>query len=461
MLPKAKADLAQLAEMITGRLPYNPTEQQLIQLNYTAPRFSAPIIADALISASKTDSNEKLIGNLVADTLGRALKIAAGGAAQRRIWSKRMQQVVLGVVRSTANPGERTAHGNWARAMAAAQFCMAAHKYSADDPPAAASDTLWRLLALSTCASGTSRNFVRRATNWYGMLTRVAVSLTNKGAWQEAHAAMRTHGDLVKEVVSQIKYMERNNTIGAEQIVTARIEMCMSSAKEREAEVCADEEIEMAIDEEFVFASMLSDEDMTKDPLSGFANEEGVVDLPEWCVAALDVVPETQPETPPQKRGVGRPPKGLTPSPRGSKAPVVVKTIAKPACAEPALGSTLKGHFRVTVNRNGLSPAIDLVSGRVVPMGKRREANKAKRSMAFREPSVPSPVSPNIDLYCDEDPAALMRDTDNWKVARTTTFSIVNGKEIVGTHGPPHPWQLGKRCALEAMSLEQALALRA
>jgi hypothetical protein len=430
--------------MMTGRCVYAPTEEQLSKLNFTAPRFSSPIIAEALITASKSDVNVELISQLVAETFDRALSVvcpknSAGNRAQLRSWCKHVQQVVLGVVRTTANPNDRTASGNWARAQFAAAFCMGTYKHAVDDPPhrARACDMLWRLLSQSTCATSTSRDFARRATTWYGMVTRVAVSMTAKNAWQEAHAAMRVHGNLVKEVVTQIKYMEKAGTIGADQIESARMEMCMGSAKEREGE---SEGIEMDVhlDAQDIMNGLLCEDDfVVATGFDALPDAEEVTMLPAWCVKpVVSTETQLQPDTPPKKRA--RPPKADAASPRTPKAQgkqkkvafaPIAKVIMKPASTGLPL-NTLPGHFRV-IKHAVLAPPVDYTT----------------------------PES--LDLTCTESSSALMAATKNWKCNDACTYTIINGRMTRRDYGFLVPFELGKPLVPATLTLQQALAFRA
>jgi hypothetical protein len=226
---RAKAELAQLAAMMTQQANYAPTESQLRELYQTSPRYSVPVISSALVAASKGDFNGTLIGALVADVFSRAMQIICPGKGlktpQARTWYKHVQQIMLGIARSTAAPDELNAHDNWARAMMAAHFCMGLRAHSVDETPVNESDVLWRLLASSTEATQSSHRSANRRVNWYGMVTRVAISLTAVGKWQEAHAAMRIQANLVKEVTTQIKQMEKSDTLGVGTLEMARAEM--------------------------------------------------------------------------------------------------------------------------------------------------------------------------------------------------------------------------------------------
>jgi pyruvoyl-dependent arginine decarboxylase (PvlArgDC) len=439
MLSTAKRDVADVALVLTGSdrtAPQRLSDEQLDSLCWTAPRCSGPIIAEALVSASKKcDFNTGLIEELVHATFARAQAHARRAVKtwSQPGWRKHLQQIVLNVVRTAATPGERAPHANWSRAMLAAHFCMGLWDQTESSTRSVTKerkhDVLWILLSYSNCATGTSNVFARRATNWYGMLTRVAVSLTPVGKWQEAHAAMRQHGDLVKEVVSQIRYMERAKTISAAQIELARDEMCMGSAKEREGkggDMCAvndgaDVPLDDVFDDEFVFASMLADED---DEVAAMADGTGIIDLPEWCTAAA--APEA-PETPPQARG-----KAKGKLPMGAPAKSIEKKHVPMEQMNSHLAGTVKGFFRVTIHRHGLPPALDLVTGRQPPP----KAKPAKAVKAKRVEAAAPPIPRVFDLMCHESSADLMRDTVDWQPAPLKQFSIIDGRIV---KGPPAP----------------------
>lgn len=407
MLPRAKADVTELAEMMTSQLEYNPSDEHLDQLWLTAPRFSGPILADALIKAAKCDMNLKLLEELVHTTFQKAQAYVRRVSAHQykpHTWIKHVQQLALTVVRSVATPAERAPKLNWARAMVAAHFCMGLHTQTACDsfgtvPATRKVDTLWILLSQSTCCSSTSRDFVRRAVNWYGMVTRIAISLTGEGKWQEAHHAMRVHPDLVKEVVSQVKHLEKVKLIDASSITAARREMCMGTALEQEpvdepGVEEQDAEVDVSIDAGDVMASLLCGED-GEFPL-GFEStgEEAAVMLPYWCVEAMAT---ESPDTPPQKKAAASPPR--TAKAQGKQK--VVSAICKP---------TVPGYFRVVKHNGALSPPIDLVKGRKAPVGQRRN-----RQLGFAQ-SPPKPGRITVDgLLCDESSAELKEATRDWQ----------------------------------------------
>lgn len=413
MQKQERGDIARLADMLVHKCEYAPTENMLYSLWSVAPRFSVPVFADALISASiALDVNAAEICQLVAHTLDLALKIVIPNhkahAPQLKTWQKHVQQITLGVVRTVATPGQRAgATENWSRAVYAAQFCMGTRKHAVASPPSAPADMIWRLLSRSTCATQTSNNIARRAANWYGMMTRVAISLTPVGMWQEAHAAMRTQGNLVKEVVTQTKLMEKLATISETQIAIARSEMCMGNAKEREGE----DEDEMPIDgldEDFVFASLLGD-GMGNEGLDGLPSAEDVTALPSWCVAAV-------PPTTPPKATQAKPPTPRT-NAEGKR------TVPLPMQSDSHLEGTLKGYFRVTVSKGGLSPPINLIK----EIKKKAPARARKVTPVVQSARALNFCNDVASLLCYESSEELLATTKTWKPYAGSSFHIENG----------------------------------
>ena len=444
----AKVELTELAAMLTQQTKYAPTESQLRELYQTSPRFSVPIISNALVTASRGDFNGTLIGALVADVFNRALQIICTGrnskTPQVRAWYKHVQLIMLGVTRSTATPLERNTHENWARAMMAAHFCMGLKAHLVDEAPANASDMLWRLLATSTEATQSSHQSANRRVTWYGMVTRVAISLTPMGKWQEAHAAMRTQANLVKEVTNQIKQMEKADILGVGTLEMARAEMCMGKGKGA-PKLGHDDGLEVQVDADFIMAQMLCDEEDTGlgdefDELEGCGR---VVELPVWCTEAAEQVSE--PATPPLKKKIDK-----QPIPRTTSEGKKKKNVSWPLTG--VQKTALPGYFRVVRCSGALSEPLDLTVGKKRGILKPSVVAGAVRTLTYVQPTADS-------LMCKESSATLMADTAGWLPNNSTALVIHFGK-FVSPYRPLRKWTTGEKLVPTGLTLNQALALR-
>jgi hypothetical protein len=242
-------------------------------------------------------------------------------------------------------------------------------------------------------------------------------------------------------VTTQIKQMEKSDTLGVGTLEMARAEMCMGKGKGVQT-LGDDDGLEVQVDADFMMAQMLCDEDGTGlgavfDELQG---GEQVVTLPSWCVEVPDQVSE--PATPPQKKSAGKPPTPRTGPGGKKKIPMQSTGIQKTA---------LPGYFRVVRHSGALSEPLDLTLNKKRG-GKAPVVAATVRALTYVEPTTDS-------LMCTESSALLMTETADWKAVVTEAFTIRLGKYVT-PYAPLCKWKTGEELIPDGLTLNQALALR-
>lgn len=209
---------------------YAPSE--LDAFHEVATRYAAPILGAALVRLADAGVDMLCLSIRTTSFFDQLFTHIYGNDVVPKAALKALRVLVLQTVIKAAAPiggGIR----DWRRARVAAEFVCALGKYEVNGPVKQPVDAAWRLLAGSTCATTSSKATYRRVT-WCGMIVRVAIEQTViVGDWTAAKAAMDGHGDLRKEVVAQIKAMERNGAIGDKFLALAREAMELPPRKVR------------------------------------------------------------------------------------------------------------------------------------------------------------------------------------------------------------------------------------
>jgi hypothetical protein len=448
MLAEDRQRLVEVSSMLVGKSTAMPTAADVALVEKTSPKFAGPIFAEALVGVAKDGSlNATHVSTLVNELFMRITKPIKGMVC------KQMQTLTL--VRAAATPGD-AAFVNWARAVAAAEFCIGTCNVCHEHPPDTKSDAIWRLLGASQCTSAAGASGRQRRVNWYTMMVRMAVTYTQPGEWSEAHAAMRKNADLVPEVVAQIKAMERAKSISAATLAAARKQMCLppiAECKKTQIAGVDTDPLSFDFDGEFLDDAMA---------LHTTVADDQVIDIPDDLVVAIAAF-DAAPNTPPKK---GRPRKSkpestavLSPvTPQGvTKSRAPARTLDAAATAA-AVQQTMTGYFNVVMNRGGLTPPIDLVSGKKPPWAARRGVSR-RPSKQLVGMAVCQAAGSECSLLCDESSEELAKETINW----SSHTSCPRRSFIIAPHFVKPAsmytasWSLGTSAICGAVSLEQAL----
>lgn len=450
MLAADRQRLVEVSSMLVGKSAAMPTAADVALVEKTSPRFAGPIFAEALVGVAKDGSlNAAHVSTLVNELFMRITKPIKGMVC------KQMQTLTLAVVRAAATPGD-AAFVNWARAVAAAEFCIGTCNVCHEHPPDTKSDAIWRLLGASQCTSAAGASGRHRRVNWYTMMVRMAVTYTEPGEWSEAHAAMRKNADLVPEVVAQIKAMERTKSISAATLAAARKQMCMppiAECKKTQTAGVDTDPLSFDFDGEFLDDAMA---------VHTTVADHEVIDIPDDLVVAIAAL-DAAPNTPPKR---GRPRKSKSES-TAVLSPVTPQGITKnrapsrtldAAAAVAAVQQTMPGYFNVVMNRGGLTPPIDLVTGKKPPSAARRGVGRRAGKQVVGV-AVHQAAGSECSLLCDESSEELAKETINW----SSRASCPRHSFIIAPHFVKPAcmytasWSPSDHAICGAVSLEQAL----
>jgi len=420
---KQKQIVSKLADTLADGISGTYDAEDLVTLLETASRFIIPIMASVVTRVADEQDSFAALAINTTHLFGTALVTTFGSNDAKKLPPSmivKLREISLGVARIVAKP-VGTESTNWRRANAAFEFVCAVGVYT--DELVYPVDAVWGILSRSLGATMTTNTLSYRGVNWYGMLTRIAITQSvMQNHWASAANAMSTHPSLAKEVVVQIQEMEVLEQAGEMVLATARSFAHMAPRKPRDDDVVVDDDVVAADGLHSWLRELMASECLDGSDLSVIDDPMEMLDTtlaPTEVVSSIPVVPSI---------------------PVVSSTPVV-----------PSTQQTIDGFFFLKRVPNGSIRRVDYTNLR------RKTTAMQPPAVRMRYPKViskPTPTS-SLNLICNESYQSFANEVES-KVAPVAYMHCV----VLNTRRPKSaPTRIESMEDLRRISLYDAVAL--